>query len=171
MPPGIRKNPGAIAETIENNVRRLIIDETAVNPKYYEQMSALLDALIIQRREEAIEYKEYLVRVVELAQQVANPGNQISYPASMNSPALQAIFDNLREPFDGTTPAADEFDTDARESRALALDYAIRNVKKADWRGNLIKEKEVRNAIKSELGDDEELVGNMFEIVRAQNEY
>ncbi len=34
-----------MAETIENNVRRLIIDEMAVNPKYYEKMSELLDAL------------------------------------------------------------------------------------------------------------------------------
>ena len=170
LPPGIRKNSGAIAETIENNVRRLIIDETAVNPKYYEQMSALLDALIIQRREEAIEYKEYLVRVVELAKQVANPGNQFSYPASINSPALQAIFDNLAEPIDGTDPAVEEIDTDARESKASALDCAIRSVKKADWRGSRIKEREVRNAIKSELGDDES-VDKMFEIVRAQNEY
>ena len=170
LPPGIRKNSGAIAETIENNVRRLIIDETAVNPKYYEQMSALLDALIIQRREEAIEYKEYLVRVVELAKQVANPGNQFSYPASINSPALQAIFDNLAEPIDGTDPAVEEIDTDARESKASALDCAIRSVKKADWRGSRIKEREVRYAIKSELGDDES-VDKMFEIVRAQNEY
>ena len=92
LPPGIRKNPVAIAETIENNVRRLIIDETAVNPKYYEQMSALLDALIIQRRKEAIEYKEYLERVVELAKQVANPGNQLSYPVVINTPALQGDF-------------------------------------------------------------------------------
>ena len=170
LPPGIRKNSGAIAETIENNVRRLIIDETAVNPRYYEQMSALLDALIKQRREEAIEYKEYLVRVVELAKQVANPGNQFTYPASINSAALQAIFDNLAEPVDGTDPAADELDTDARESKALALDYAIRNVKKADWRGSRIKERELRYAIKSELGDDES-VDKMFEIVKAQNEY
>jgi type I restriction enzyme, R subunit len=29
-----------VAETIENNVRRLIIDEMAVNPKYYERMSS-----------------------------------------------------------------------------------------------------------------------------------
>ena len=170
LPPGIRKNPGAIAETIENNVRRLIIDETAVNPKYYEQMSALLDALIIQRREEAIEYKEYLVRVVDLAKQVANPGKQFSYPASINSPVLQAIFDNLAEFIDGPDPAADELDTDARESKALALDHAIRNVKKADWRGSRIKELEVRYAIRSELGDDES-VEKMFEIVKAQNEY
>jgi type I restriction enzyme R subunit len=43
----------AVAETIENNVRKLIIDESPVNPKYYEKMSALLDALIAQRRKGA----------------------------------------------------------------------------------------------------------------------
>lgn len=41
-----------MAETIENNVRKLILDESPVNPKYYEQMSKLLDALIEQRRQE-----------------------------------------------------------------------------------------------------------------------
>ena len=60
LPEGIRKNPEAVAETIENNVRRLIIDEMAVNPKYYEKMSALLDALIRQRKQEAMDYKAYL---------------------------------------------------------------------------------------------------------------
>ena len=39
LPEGIRNNREAVAETIENNVRRLIIDESAVNPKYYEKMS------------------------------------------------------------------------------------------------------------------------------------
>ena len=39
LPGGIRGNRDAVAETIENNVRRIIIDEMAVNPKYYEKMS------------------------------------------------------------------------------------------------------------------------------------
>ena len=46
-----------MAETIENNVRKLIIDEMAVNPKYYETMSEVLDSLIQARRQEAINYK------------------------------------------------------------------------------------------------------------------
>ena len=37
LPNGIRPDEGAVAETIENNVRRLIIDEMAVNPKHYER--------------------------------------------------------------------------------------------------------------------------------------
>ena len=51
LPEGIRKNKEAVAETIENNVRKLIIDEQPINPKYYEKMSELLDALIKQRRQ------------------------------------------------------------------------------------------------------------------------
>ena len=70
LPEGIRGSPGAVAETIENNVRRLIVDEMAVNPMYYEKMSAVLDALIKRRREEAIEYEDYLKKVIELAEQV-----------------------------------------------------------------------------------------------------
>ncbi len=34
--------PEAMAETIENNLRRVIIDERPTNPMYYEKMSALL---------------------------------------------------------------------------------------------------------------------------------
>ena len=45
LPEGIRKNREPVAENIENNVRRSIIDEQPVNPKYYEKMSELLDAL------------------------------------------------------------------------------------------------------------------------------
>lgn len=66
LPKGIRENKKAVAETIENNVRKLIIDETPVNPKYYETMSDLLDSLIEQRKQEAIAYKEYLAKIVEL---------------------------------------------------------------------------------------------------------
>ena len=171
LPPGIRKDDRAVAETIENNVRRLIIDESEVNPKYYEHMSALLDALIQQRRNEAIAYKEYLDQIVELAKQVANPSEGASYPESINNPALRALYDNLPEINSQAEHEKYQATDDSRASTAIGLDYAIRNVKKADWRGSQIKELEVRYAIKSELGDDDELVDKMFEIVKAQNDY
>jgi type I restriction enzyme, R subunit len=59
LPKSIRKNKEAVAETIENNVRKLIIDEHPINPKYYDEMSELLKALIEQRRQDAITYQEY----------------------------------------------------------------------------------------------------------------
>ena len=40
----------AVAETITNNMRKLIIDERATNPKYFDKMSELLDAIIEERR-------------------------------------------------------------------------------------------------------------------------
>ena len=166
LPEGIRKNPEAMAETIENNVRRLIIDEIAVNPKYYEKMSALLDALIAQRRQEALDYKVYLTRIVELTRKVSRSEEAVStYPSSINSGALRALYDNL----EGVAVA--ETATDGREGQALVLDRAIRGIKKADWRGNRFKEREVRNAVKAELRDNDALVDTVFKIVKAQRDY
>jgi type I restriction enzyme R subunit len=73
LPEDIRRNPEAMAETIENNVRKTIIDENPVNPKYYEHMSVLLDELIEFRRQKAIEYQEYLEQIRNLARKVIYP--------------------------------------------------------------------------------------------------
>ena len=169
LPEGIRKNPEAIAETVENNVRRLIIDEMAVNPRYYEKMSELLDALILQRKQEAIDYKDYLSRIVALTERVSNPQTQASYPSSIDSGALRALFDNLQ--VRGPTLSYDaEPLVDLKAAKALAIDHAIRSVKKADWRGNKFKEREVLRAIKSEL-NDENLAEQIFTIVKSQRDY
>ncbi len=154
LPNGIRESHEAVAETIENNVRRLIIDEMAVNPKYYEKMSDLLEALIQARKQEAMDYKAYLAKIVELTKKVGKPEIESSYPTSINSPARRALFDNL----------------DQNEVLAAQVDKAIRNVKKAGWRGNRFKKREVRIAIKSVLEDDS-LVDTIFEIVENQRDY
>jgi type I restriction enzyme R subunit len=154
LPSDIRKNREAVAETIENNVRRLIIDETPINPKYYEKMSELLDALIAQRKTEAVDYEAYLAKVVELTKQAKSPETTTSYPAVINSAAKRALFDNLGED----------------EGLASTIDAAIRATKKDAWRGNRVKEKEVRNAIKAHIADPE-LIAVIFDLVRNQHEY
>ena len=50
LPKGIQENKEAVAETIENNVRRLIIEEKPTNPKYFEKMSILLDEIIREKK-------------------------------------------------------------------------------------------------------------------------
>ena len=181
LPDGIRRDRGAVAETIENNVRRIILDEMAVNPRYYERMSGLLDALIRRRRQEALDYKAWLAQIVDLARRVGNPETRPAYPAGIDGAALRALFDNLdgsaapgaavREtpPAAGEEPSGDA--TGARAATALLVDRAVRRVKKADWRGNRMKEREVRNAVRSVLGDDADLVARIFEIVKAQHDY
>jgi type I restriction enzyme R subunit len=110
LPKGIRESKEAVAETIENNVRKLIIDEQPINPKYYEKMSELLDALIQQRRQDALDYQKYLEQIVELTKKVKNPGVGESYPKALNTPAKRALYDNLGKD----------------EALALAVDSAVR---------------------------------------------
>ena len=177
LPEGIRGSPRAVAETIENNVRRLIVDEMAVNPKYYEKMSAVLDALIQRRREEAIEYEDYLKKVIELAEQVKRGEGGGSYPARIKTRALRAIYDNLPEELlgkkvaEGTDTQESDDTVDSREVVALAVDGAVRKARMADWRDHPIKEKRIGAAIQAALGPHKALTFTILEIVKAQREY
>ncbi len=153
LPDNIRRNRQAVAETIENNLRKVIHDERPINPKYYENMSQLLDELILQRRQEAIEYEKYLAKIVELTRQITRP-NETRYPKSLDTRAKRALYDNL----------------DHDEELAQVLDYEVIYTRKDDWRGNRIKEKEVLYAIKKHIKDEEKLK-KIFEIIKNQPEY
>ena len=175
LPEGLRRNQEATAETIENNVRRLIINEMAVNPKYYEEMSALLDALIAQRKQDAINYKGYLAKIVELAKHICDPGAASAYPLAINTPALRALYDNLKNVPDLAQhlrlhEQVADTSADGVEIAALRVHDGIRHVKKADWRGNRFKEREVRKAINDVLQDGA-LAELIFKIVKAQHDY
>lgn len=154
LPTGIKRNKEAVAETIENNVRKIITDEQPMNPKYYERMSELLDALIEKRRQEAIEYEQYLAEIVALTKQVNDPGLGTNYPKEVNSPAKRALYENL--------------DHDLKLT--LSLDHAITSTKKDDWRGSMVKERELKYAIGKVLNDETKL-DTIFELVKKQHEY
>ena len=156
LPESMRASEEAMAETIENNMRKIIIDEQAVNPAYYEQMSELLDALIEERRQQAIDYKEYLEKIKELSVKVVNAGgiNPTAYPASIDTPAKKSLYDNVGQD----------------EVLVIKIDAAVRHTKKADWIGSRIKEREVAAAISKELDDDSNL-NEILELVKNQYEY
>ncbi len=154
LPSGIASNKAAMAETIENNLRKVIVEERPTNPTYYDKMSELLDSLIRQRQQQAEEYEQYLVSIVELAKQVQNPTVMAAYPKLLNTRARRALYDNLGQ----------------NEQLALALDDAIKLKKKDGWRGNKIKEREVRYAI-LEVLKDETLTNEILELVKNQDEY
>jgi type I restriction enzyme R subunit len=135
-------------------------------------MSKLLDALIQQRRQEAIAYEEYLQKIVELTKKVKSPATGAAYPASLATPGKRALYDNLGKD----------------EALALAVDATKRQ---DDWRNNPFKLKAVRNAIKAALGgavtssvvregppageqtpeSDDERVDRILELVKQQDEY
>lgn len=154
LPKDIRKDKKAVAETIENNVRRLIIDEHPINPKYYDKMSELLDALIAERRQQAIEYEEYLAKLVELTKQAKNPATGTKYPGAIDTPARRALYDNLGKD----------------EALAVRVDSAVRQTNKDGWRGNKVKERELRYAVLAALPDEAD-GERIFELVKNQRDY
>jgi type I restriction enzyme R subunit len=155
LPAGIKKNKDAVAETIVNNVRKTIVDEQAMNPKYYETMSSLLDALIEQRRHQAIDYKKYLEELIALATKVGKKESDTVYPEWAKNGAQKALVD-----FGWTD-----------ETTAIQLDTAIGVAKPHDWVGNKLKEKVVANAIRKVLPRDFDRFDELFDLVRARDEY
>ena len=156
LPDGL-KDPEAMAETIENNMRKTIIDENPVNPKYYDQMSELLDALIKERREQAISYQEYLEKVRQLAEQVKPQSGmaQKAYPDAIDTNAKRSLYDNLGQD----------------EALVVRIDTAIRYTKKEGWIGNRFKEREVARVLREEAAGYNINVDDVLELVKNQREY
>jgi len=149
------KVPEAMAETIENNMRKIIIDEQPINPRYYEKMSELLDALIAQRRQDVIAYEEYLRKVKELANQIEKPQTTTSYPDAINTRAKQSLYDNL----------------DKNENLVTRIDAAVRYTKKADWKHNRFKQRDVENSVSDELCEYKVKLDEVMTLIKNQSEY
>ena len=150
---GLKGNKDAIAETIENNVRRKIVKEHLNDPAYYEKMSALLDEIIAARKAKAIEYEEYLKRIAELAKRV-NAGQEDDTPEQINTPGVRALYNNLNK--------NTEF--------ALRIDETVKRVRPDSWRGVQPREQVIKRALYDELKDEAE-VERIFLIVKQQREY
>jgi type I restriction enzyme R subunit len=153
LPDGTRKNKEAVAEAIENNVRQKIIRDHLLDPAFFEEMSKLLSAIIKERKDGAMAYEEYLKKIAALARSLSE-GKTDATPEKLKTPALRALYNNL----------------DKNETLALACDEAVRYSRKADWKGNLQKEMEVKGALYKVLGDVKE-VERIFPIIKEQSEY
>ncbi|RKU30936.1 restriction endonuclease subunit R [Candidatus Poribacteria bacterium] len=164
LPEGIRRDEAAVAATIENNIRRLIVDRSEINPRYYEEMSRLLDELIQQQRQGAMDYREYLSGITNLSGSMIGSEMQPYYPVSINTGALRALFDNIVE-----------VPEEHREAVAIALDRAVCEARTDDWRGHVFRERRIRNAIARVISDefsDYDLdVDIIFRLVENQNDY
>ena len=153
MPKGIRGNKPAVAETIENNVRKKVMKDHLLDPAFFEEMSVLLNAVIRERKANAISYEQYLKRIAELAARVM-AGKKDSTPTALKTPALRALYNNLQE----------------NEDLAIKLHGNIMESKPNGWRGIDTREKVVKQAIYSVLGSIDE-TERIFEIVKKQAEY
>ncbi len=88
----------AIAEGIINNVRKTIIREQLTDPRFYEQMSKLLDDLIKQSRADTAAYEEFLRKAEDLVKRLAAKQPQDGVPAALhgNREATLALFELVK---------------------------------------------------------------------------
>lgn len=159
LPENVRKNAKAVAETIENNIRKSISDTRSVNPAYYDNLSALLDALIQQRQTEVDAYQQYLEKLKTLAEQMRQGQTAQDYPVTLKTQAMRNLYANLERD----------------ESLTLAVHETVMSYKKAGWTGNnaaaLMKEKRVRHAIMRIASLESAKIDGLMNVIKAQYEY
>jgi type I restriction enzyme R subunit len=169
----------AIAETIINNVRKSIIRSQLTNPKFYSEMSKLLDDLIKQNRTDAVEYEEFLKKAEELVKRMTQ-GHAGANPAALDGyPAAIVLFNNLASIAVTTQVEANAStgyfqcptDEDEKAKLALVLDLTMRERAPAGWRGDDTREKQVLNALFPIMSRDRVATQAIFEIIKNQPGY
>ena len=175
---GLKGNDNAIAEVIENNIRRTILKEHLTDPAYFDKMSTLLDEIIANRKAKAIEYEQYLRRIEKLAQNVEFGLAEDTPEPLKRSPALRALYNNLKKA--GEKPAwadrvaepSDEYAVsgDPVLEKAIEIDAAVRRARPDGWRGIQAREQVIKATLYECLQDEAE-VERIFPIIKAQDEY
>ena len=143
------------AETIENNIRKKVVERMVINPAYYAKMSSILEQLILDRKRGVIAYGQLLETYMQLAKNVTKPEDNSRYPESIRaSGALRALYDNCGED----------------EQAAIKLHKAIIKAKQEGFRNNPVKENKIKRALYQILNDEDE-VERVYQIVVEQEEY
>ena len=168
----------AVAEGIINNVRKTIIRDQLTDPRFYEEMSKLLDDLIQQARDDAASYEEFLNNAEALIKKLAQKGaDSTDLPYRLHGKQEAAVlFNNLEPILAGIPSTANELRDEAWEIEhridiALDIDQAMREKAPAGWLGDTTREAQVLNALFPIMQRDREATTAIFEIIKNQPGY
>jgi type I restriction enzyme R subunit len=173
-----RLSRNAIAEGIINNVRKSIIRDQLTDPRFYEQMSLLLDDLIQQSRADTAAYEAFLRKAEALVKRLAAKQPEAGIPAALhgrreatviynNLPRILATGASLPRAAAQPDPAADE----RRLNLALDIDRTMRERAPAGWKGDQAREAQVLNALFPLLDRNREATQALFELIKNQPGY
>jgi type I restriction enzyme R subunit len=160
----------AVAEAIINNVRKTIIRDQLTDPRFYAEMSKLLNDLIQQSRADAAAYELFLKKAEDLVKMMAQKESVSGVPTVLHGkPEAIVIYNNL-----GSIPSTIfqcPDDEQERASLALRLDQTMREKAPAGFRGDDAREKQVLNALFPIMSRDREATQAIFEIIKNQPGY
>ena len=142
----------ASAETVEANLREVIRKDSPFNPAYYGKLSIILQELIDKRKKEMLDYEEYMKELIELVKK-ARGKSANSYPESIKTPGMRALYDNLGQ----------------NEYLAIRAHEVIKKNALVGFRDNRMKQKKIIRALAKLLGD--EMAQKIYDIIKLHDEY
>lgn len=142
----------ASAETVEANLREIIRKDSPFNPAYYGKLSIILQELIDKRKKEMLDYEEYMKELIELVKK-AKGKSANSYPESIKTPGMRALYDNLGQ----------------NEYLAIRAHEIIKENAIVGFRESLMKRKKIIRALAKLLGD--EMALKIYDIIKLHDEY
>lgn len=142
----------ASAETVEANLREVIRKDSPFNPAYYGKLSIILQELIDKRKKEMLDYEEYMKELIELVKK-AKGKSANSYPESIKTPGMRALYDNLGQ----------------NEYLAIRAHEVIRENALVGFRDSRMKQKKIIRALAKLLGD--EMALKIYDIIKLHDEY
>ncbi|MFN8467937.1 MAG: type I restriction endonuclease subunit R [Caldilineaceae bacterium] len=169
----------AIAEAIINNVRKTIIRDQLTDPKFYEEMSKLLDDLIKQQHDDAESYGAFLSQAEAVIKQLARGQSDAGIPTELlGNREATVIYNNLPDIMALLPPATMTELSESgvgygneRLSLALTIDRVMREDAPAAWRGDDTREKQVQNALYRVMYRNRDATMALFELIRNQPGY
>ena len=167
----------AVAEGIINNVRKTIIRDQLTDPRFYEEMSKLLDDLIRQKRESAEDYEAFLKKTEALVQKLAKVQHSNDVPLELRGKTEAiVIYNNLPGILSKSNQASGVAEPQAPYGNemvrlALEIDRAMREKAPAGWRGDDTREKQVQNALFPLMKRDRAATMALFELIKNMRGY
>ena len=161
----------SIAEGIINNVRRTIIRDQLADPRFYSQMSQLLEDLIQQRRDDTESYRQFLERAEALAKQLGKKNDSTHPPVLDGRAEAIVLFNNLGD-ISGDKFTCPE-DEAGKAALAIRIDDIMRSSAPADWKSDIEgpRGRQVINAIYPLMSRDRAATDAIFEIIKNQRGY
>lgn len=153
LPDELKDEKGrASAETVEANLREVIRKDSPFNPAYYGKLSIILQELIDKRKKEMLDYEEYMKELIELVKK-ARGKSANSYPESIKTPGMRALYDNLGQD----------------EDLAIRAHEIIKENAIVGFRDNRLKQRKLIKALAKLLGD--EMAQKIYDIIKLHDEY
>lgn len=162
-----------IAETIINNIRQTIVREQLTDPRFYKEISKLLEDLIKKEREDSVSYEKFLINAEEIIKKIGNKDAQHDVPKVLNGNKNAAvIYRNLSDLIiENINIFNNSNENHLKKNDILAklsidIDVVMREQAPSGWRGDDAREAQVLNFLFPLLNRNRADTHRVFEFLK-----